>query len=250
MLLALTHKCFESCPHCMVCATPDSEEHATEETVNNYLHLVAQSGSRVCQISGGEFTLHPQWFELCTRVILGTSNPVVLESNGWWHDKPEYVANIKTLTSMRDNVLLQVRTDKQYYSNYEQIIHSKVLPKLGQVYDGDIYLGPYGRARDNYTEFSEKKSHPSCSNVFLLVWQGAVTDFPSLVQMLHSRSFFCKPKVSPSGDVLVGESSHCVSIGNVSDSMDTLFQNLKNTMPCNGCGLKSKLDPYMARFGR
>lgn len=243
MLLQITTQCLEGCSHCMVNAEPEGI-HMNKEVVNQSVRFIQKLQPFNIQVTGGEPTLHPYFFEICQKLCslresaeLGLS--VVLESNGSFIDDPEKTSKIRELIE-KWNVLVQVRTHPKYYPNYKKIINNAELKKITPyVFDDGINLLPFGRAVQNHREELNMSAKPSCSNMFLLSRQ--VSSMVAVIHEMEAHGFFCKPLIAATGGVYVGETTTCQLLGSVWDTPEALYTTLRGRLPCNKCGLKRNI---------
>lgn len=239
MVLELTMKCREGCSHCFVDATPQGSDMSLA-TVKQAGDFIDSLGIRVVQISGGEFTLHPNYVARISWLAGKLHNSfILLESNGWWFEDQETVKNILELLSIPNIFGLQIRTDQRYYPNYQRIwSHRKQIeaihPKIS-VFEGEIELIPLGRAK-NLIKDNPSKS-PMCSNLYLVASQRPSATLGQVVQLLESFGKFSTPCIDTDGSLHAGESRLCKEIGNVWEPQDVIMSRLKGG-PCGKCNLK------------
>lgn len=240
MIISLTNKCLSECSHCMVDATPDGPV-MDDITLKNTIKFINKLSLSIILISGGEITDHPNFYNFIKQIINDCNNSkFVLLSNGLFIKDKKKISMIKQLLENHDNILnLQIRTHERYYPNYNFIMSNKqnllsINNKI-QFYNDGINLLHMGRAKKNFQNEGLDKL-PSCGNLFLLSKQKAVNNFKELLMYNQFRlNKFCKPYISCSGNIYAGESSQCVMIGNITDSFEKLFNNLKLLIPCNKC---------------
>ena len=239
MLLQITNQCLEGCSHCMANAKPDGF-HMAKETVDQSIRMIERLKPFNIQVTGGEPTLHPLFYEICEqlcelRIEAEMGLLVVLESNGSFIYDPVKTEKVKTLIK-KWGVSLQIRTHPKYYPNYKKIFHNEELRKItSHVYDDAIRLLPFGRAINNHRDELDMTAKPPCSNMFLLSRQ--VHSMVAVIHALEANGFFCKPLIGVNGGVHVGESVTCHRLGSVWDTPNSLFETLKGKMPCGKCGL-------------
>lgn len=235
LLLQITTQCLEGCSHCMANATPNGE-HMSENTVNQAIKFIKLIKPFNVQITGGEPTLHPNFYEICVQMHKQQKEgaTIILESNGSFIADAEKTEKVKDL--VKRSILVQVRTHPVYYPNYKEIFNNKELRKITpHVYDDEINLLPFGRAIDNHRGEINMSVNPSCSNMFLTSRQ--VRSFVDVIYTMESHGFFCKPLVAANGNIHVGETTECQRLGTVWDSPEMLFNTLNGKLPCNRCGL-------------
>jgi hypothetical protein len=225
------------------------------ETALQVTEFLKEVKPPLIQLTGGEFTQHPQFYEIC-KILLNSVNSyrgrVFLESNGSFKDDLGKTKAVAALLEEESVLGLQIRTDKHYYPHYKETLSSKTLRELPKtkVYDGGIdLLYPLGRAVRNYPDKINKNSNPSCSNIFLLSHQGVVNNLSGLIDYLQTvRGKFCKPTIDPDGYLHAGESWHCVNFGHVSEGTEQLYHKLMEEKPCNKCGLVKNLPSEVKRI--
>lgn len=253
MLIHFTEQCMEGCSHCMANATP-AGKHMDIGVFNDTMKFLNRLRPANVQVSGGEFTLHPDFHDMvCALVqslappVIGMKRQIILESNG------SFIEDIKKTMAVKDLISrgcsLQVRTHPEFYPNYQKVWfkHRQDLLKITPfVFNDGIRLMPFGRAKKNHAGELAMKSSPPCSNMFLLSRQ--CVDLMSVVAMMETHGFLCKPLVGIDGRLHVGETVSCQSFGHVTDNLATLFENLKHMRHCDGCGLAKNLAPAIRRL--
>ena len=248
LLLQITTQCLEGCSHCMANASPEGE-HMTDEIFQASFNFIRRIKTMNVQVTGGEPTLHPDFFNICKRlceirVEAEMGMAVILDTNGSFIHDPEKTEQVKELVQNWD-CLIQVRTHPKYYPNYKEIIHNEKLKKITPyIFDDAINLIPFGRALENHKDLINWSAKPSCSNMFLLSRQ--VHSLVSIIHNMEANGFYCKPMIATTGRVHVGETVTCRKIGTVWDSNDKIFTNLRQKKPCDKCGLVKNI-PQQAR---
>lgn len=83
-LIELTDRCNLSCPTCYASSGPQAGSHRSLEVIETMLdNLVASEGEPdVVQLSGGEPTLHPQFFEILDAAKQRPIKHIMLNTNG------------------------------------------------------------------------------------------------------------------------------------------------------------------------
>lgn len=83
-LIEITDKCNLSCPTCYASSSPDSGRHRTLEEVKKMLDTIVESEQQpdVIQISGGEPTIHPQFFEILDYAKTLPIRHIMVNTNG------------------------------------------------------------------------------------------------------------------------------------------------------------------------
>lgn len=243
MLLQITTKCLEGCSHCMADASVNGE-HMDNLVFIAAVELIKKLGTSNVQVTGGEPTLHPNFFSMCVLLKERTKSLIILESNGSFVDSKEDYEKVKELR-FKHSILLQIRTHPIYYPNYKKIIEDKRLKVLTpHIYDDAITLLPFGRALKNHASELNRGAFPNCINMFGLSRQ--VASLQEVIRTMEKNGKFCKPMISELGIVHAGECETCVGIGDVFSSVSELFEKLKISVPCDQCGLV-KNTPQRAR---
>ncbi len=249
MILSITNMCNENCSHCMMnsCSTG---KHMKSEVFSKAVDCLKVISPPVLSITGGEPTLHPQFDMIVDHIMLSLPNTIVsILSNGSFHTNEGKCNTIKGILNTFNNIhILQIRTDKRFYSNYEDIIKNKdkikaIHPKI-KVWEGNIDLMPFGRALINHKDEINWRRKPACSNPILVAKQIEHDDIASYIRILQIQAkTFCKPMIDVEGNIRLGETDSCLKVGNVSEifnetlSTEGLMGNIKNSKPCDKCGL-------------
>lgn len=254
MLILITKKCFENCPHCIENASPDGKE-MTMATFIQSLNYAKTIGARTLCLSGGEITTHPLWYEMAEKACdFAKKNEmcVILESNGTFITNSSIVEKLKSIMQNERVLFMQIVSTKRLYKSYEQVWDraeeiKAISPKI-QMFDtipGPIK--PLGRAKDNplfSKEIEDSKSAPSCINPTLVVRQ--TRSMKEMVLAMEILGMICKPMVDIDGNVFMSECALCPSVGNISEGSLVLYQRMKEFLPCNGCRLcKNIATPIM-----
>ncbi len=247
MLIMITNKCFEDCPHCMECSNPNGQ-HMDIETFRRAVMFAKFIGSKLVGISGGEPTTHPEFFNFC-KIVDEEKMLFVIMSNGTWcledswnKDIPKTEAEIKKIHGFRWFVMMQIYSNKAFYKDYEAIRAKKdYFASYGRITfcdDEIIAMKDLGRAKK--CELAQKmceesKYYMSCANSALVARQVKTpVEYGRTIE--DSLYEFCHPMVDFKGDVHLSESWHCQSVGNVAkDPFETIWENIKTYKPCGGC---------------
>lgn len=219
----------------------------------------------------------------------GYSIHVILESNGTWikmnglhpsysvsdadHDINKTIANKMRLLMDRPEIIgLQISSHKDFYPNYniiktakenhlfEKIIGRKVLCEIDWqgVATNLKYLG---RAR-NILDKDKLKGNPSCINMLLLSRQLGIikkqhripnnlNNWQTIIYSLETIGHkLCTPMVNHAGDIFIGESQECQSLGNIRNYMrmnsysmsEELTLKLEQMKCCNRCLVRKNID--------
>lgn len=230
MLIELTRKCFEGCKHCMLNATPNCPT-MTHETFDEVLDLIKELRPKILVITGGEITEIEdlQWYLQRLTIFLAkysNQTKIILESNGSFIFDTHKTRIIKNCLANKNIVGVQISTHKEYYPNYEKImkadkdgLFAKLSPKIQVTSDwqGSLTNLKYlGRAR-NFMKKEDINGYPSCSNIISMAYNARVYgwNFKELLYNMELRGKFCTPMVDPKGNVRIGETQFCQSIGNI-----------------------------------
>ena len=211
------------CSHCMVNASPDGTEMPTT-VFGDTLRFIKAQGVPFLMMSGGEPTEHTEVLDYIDYAAREGIQTLLLSNGEFLHAKS---------TTFRDAVLeavmgVQVTNDPRFYPRHvERFEHPKV------AWETRIRaVSPHGRARDN--GLATPRLGPECFNLRSLV--------RSTGSLLAARAHLitlgkmCTPSVNVDGSISAGESPSCKKIGYVTDSIETIEQNIR-LMRCSRCGL-------------
>jgi 7,8-dihydro-6-hydroxymethylpterin dimethyltransferase len=83
-LLEITDRCNLECPTCYASSSPSNGRHRSLEEIKTQLDLVVRNEGRpdIIQLSGGEPTVHPQFFEIVDMVKASPARHVMVNTNG------------------------------------------------------------------------------------------------------------------------------------------------------------------------
>ena len=239
MIIQITNYCSTMCSHCSS-SCDIYGKHMELDILNSVIDFIKRvDGSQILLISGGEPTEHPE-FDSFIKIVRKSffNSCIILISNGTFIFDINKTKKVKKLVSDKIINILQVRTHEKYYPNYNKIMSHKkdiLFNKNVRFYDDGISLDALGRSKNIIS-----KKQTSCSDI--LKMKGLITrkfDMLSLnyiIDLLKSYNRFCKPFIDINGEIRVGESNQCVSIGNVKDNNVIINKNLYNFLPCNKCG--------------
>lgn len=250
MLVMITNKCFEDCPHCMECSNPNGK-HMDIKTFRRAIVFANFIGSKVITVSGGEPTTHPDFFKFCKALndeykmaFSVVSNGTWCLENSWNDDIPKIERQIRRMCSnFKYFVGMQVYTNKLFYKDYDAIkSKEQYFKSFGEKVKFDEEpirsMQDLGRARTcdvAQKMCDESKYHMSCLNSTLIAKQ--ITnpkDYGKTIEMQAGQ--FCHPMVDFNGDVHLSESWLCQSVGNVNtDTFKDIWDNIKAYKPCGGC---------------
>lgn len=221
-----------------------AEQHMDSDTVDRTIDFIEKVKPLVISITGGEFTTHPDFFNMIVKFAEALPYvAITLLSNGsFYGDFNKTIDVLKLLEQYHNIAYLQIRTDSAYYPNYDKIMGLKkkleaLNPKI-KVYDGSIDLLPFGRAIKNHPESLDSKRKPPCSNPHLIAKQMPEFGLPDFVKYLQAITrTLCKPLIMSNGDIHIGETQTCTKLGTVDDDPQVILDSIKNSVPCDKCGL-------------
>ena len=104
ILIEITQRCNLSCPTCYAGSSPlHSEMMSLEEFTRQVDQLVAggKRGSDMIQLSGGEPTIHPRFFEMIDLLFERGFDQVCINSNGIKLAQPAFTERLANCTSRR-----------------------------------------------------------------------------------------------------------------------------------------------------
>ena len=82
-LVELTDRCNLTCPMCFASSSPAGKDHSLAEIIASLDRLVACEGrAEVCQLSGGEPTLHPEFETVVQEALARPIDYVMINTNG------------------------------------------------------------------------------------------------------------------------------------------------------------------------
>jgi len=82
-IVELTDQCNLSCPMCYASSLPGRDHHSLEAVIASLDRLVAVEGrAEVCQLSGGEPTLHPEFEQIVDAALQRPIDYVMINTNG------------------------------------------------------------------------------------------------------------------------------------------------------------------------
>lgn len=255
MLIQITNSCSMQCPHCLQDSV-SSEAHMKGIILNKALGLASRLGCNILSISGGEFTEHPEFYNLIKAansayvLLHGPFWEGVLESNGLFLGDKEKTEKVLELLETTKFKTLQITSVKGTYPKYDKVKYyfNKALSRARfreLVREGRIYfveqierMDDIGRAQKSskYHQIASEKPYlPTCINMALTSRQ--LQDFRQVVNFLESNGKVCSPFVDYTGIVHMGESIFCHQIGSVDDSIEDLYDKLVHSKLCGNCGV-------------
>ena len=239
----ITNRCNEGCPHCMENSNPEGQM-MDGRTFHKAVMFSKYIGSSVITVSGGEPTLHPDFFKWCKSLNDEYKMPFTVVSNGTWCDDERVSRQVNRMCQdFKNFVGMQVYTNKLFYKDYDKIISMKpFFASFGGkvIVDESPIRSMQDLGRANTCDIAQKmceesKYNMSCLNAALCSKQ---VDYPNLYGRTLERTamHFCHPMVDFDGFVHLSESWLCPHVGNVTrDLFDDIWTNILLYQPCGRC---------------
>jgi len=225
-----------NCSHCLNDCKPDGID-IKQETFNQFIKFLQPSVTTLpvpILISGGEPTLHPDWFNLVKFILEQTKHPVCLLSNGMFLDNDEQVEKLKQLLQFK-TFKIQLTHDPRFYPIH---INYKKAKQLNLSVEKNIRcLLPIGRAKKNNLKGCINK-YSDCFNAMFAKKQKPQLNFWQIINAFCKAGKFCFPLITPEGDIKLGQSFFCKSAGTIYQDEVELSENIL-LHNCNLCGLKN-----------
>ena len=244
MIINITQHCTLRCAHCMQCAGPERTEYMSRETFSKALQFSQDIKSKVINISGGEPTSHPLFFEFLEEALKLKDCIITVLSNGTFLSDAQFVERFSRMVKDQYNFHLQISSFKGLYANYDYVHKPqlKALKMFGRKVSladssADLKMTPLGRAATGkyYEEASKEKRFPSCTNSCLIVCQTEHLEEMGIGRAMESHFKFCLPMVSWDGSIRLGEGEQCKPVANISEPIDEINRKLVSFRPCGGC---------------
>lgn len=244
MLINITQHCTLRCAHCMQCAGPERNEYMSRETFDKALKFSQDINSKIINITGGEPTSHPLFFEFLEEALKLKDCIITVLSNGTFLSDRDFVKKFSDMVKDKHNFFMQVSSFKGIYDNYDQIHKPgmKAIRMFGNKINvcdelSDIKIKPLGRAASGkfYEEAKKENGYPSCTNSCLILSQSKYIEETGIGFIMESHQRFCLPMVSWDGAIRLGESEQCKVIANVSEQIAEINRKLISFRPCGGC---------------
>lgn len=241
MLIMITNKCNEGCPHCMECSNPNGGM-MDAKTFDRAIRFSDFIGCTTVTVSGGEPTLHPQFYDFCKQLNFKYKKNFSICTNGTWYNDQKIAESFKTMREKFEHCIgIQVYSNKNFYKSYEEVSkRAGFFKSLGCVFE-EIQIRAMkdlGRAKD--CEEAQKMIavspyFQSCLNACLAARQ--VRHPKQYGFMLeYTAHQFCHPMVDFNGNVHLSESWLCPSAGNVGEThFANIWNNITTFKPCGGC---------------
>ena len=109
-LVELTDRCNLSCPMCFASSGPTGMDHSLEDIIASLDRLIECEGhAEVCQLSGGEPTLHPHFEQVVREALDRPIDYVMINTNGIRMAKDQEL--IDSLATNRDRIEIYFQWD-------------------------------------------------------------------------------------------------------------------------------------------
>lgn len=254
MLVLLTEKCQAACNHCFESATMKDSD-MSEEVFKNLLQFISNTKPKVVTLSGGEMTLHKNYFQFVKElVVLFPQTMFILETNGLsLLDNEQIRKDTISLLNYPNVPFMQLRSVDGHYPTHRRILDnadslSKIHHKISVITEplaAQVY--PLGRGK-KLTKPEEYKNLSLCFKLFINGKQFQYSTFSQFINQHHQTGTFCTPLIDVRGDIHAGETKYCSVIGNIKDSQETLANNIRNFKPCKGCGVVNSREKLQAKM--
>lgn len=233
MLICITNRCHFECSHCMKNSNKNGQ-HMSIKTFQAALDFGLKFKANNIMLTGGEPSLHPQYIEMVNLARNTMKGVISIASNGWYIKDGKVPEQYK-VQNKNKGILLQISYDEKYYppwsgastaienSNDYVFIHNKTkkLSKCTKLM--------------NRKDIDFNKKSISCPMLRENIKNGYINNFSQYIMLIESMLKICVPVVDVNGNIRIGETDICATIGNVYSSNDELIENARNTT-CNNCG--------------
>lgn len=226
MVIDITNQCFFDCSHCM----KNSQSyglHMTDQIFYDILKFIKKYTPIVILISGGEPTLHPNFKEIVEKfseIVLS----VVITSNGWFLTTDGQIP--LDFQIKKSNVLWQITNDQRYYN--VQINADK--NNAAYAYVDKI------QQLQRCSKLPNIETTAQCMNIRvnhgcfpLLIDNSIFKTFKDIITFSEMRTMFCKPLIDIDGNIFIGETDLCKSIGTIYNTSSELLAGIYK--PCDNC---------------
>ena len=259
MLIQITNSCMYMCPHCLQDSCPSSTTDMSYGVFKNAIEL----GKRMCAstviISGGEPTVHPEWYNWVKEACHEYLN-VILATNGYWLFQPEVARQVASLLTDHANLKVQITSVPHLYLNHDATMEElqkwrASLPKhiadtrtmCSTYLEAVVSLGRAARNPDMLERAKQCTSKTtSCLTSALLAAQ--LKSLKNVTRYLEMAGKFCHPLVAWTGSLHWSESWLCSKFFELpshlllDDAMyDQIQESALNWRPCGKCADYQKL---------
>lgn len=254
MTVRITNKCNQFCLHCMQESGPKESEMMSLKTFENTLEFINSTATNLINISGGESTLHPEILEFLKMALKYNKKVVLLTNGDYLLNNPELRHNIFCLMLKHKNLLIQVTSIKNIYTNFTHekdfvkvlkplLIYKKIKDRVVFINTLENNIVPIGRGLTNIDKLSKtdlrlSSNAPRCFNLYnaLYHFKGDLIKAISHVKT-HSLTSLCIPLIKENGDVMFGEYGNtCNVVYNVNSEDKNPILKLEDILgPCGKC---------------
>ena len=142
-LVELTDRCNLDCPMCYAVSGPGGKDHSLEEIIRSLDRLVECEGrAEVCQLSGGEPTIHPDFQQIVDEALARPIDYVMVNTNGIRLAKDPGM--VEHLAGNRDRIEIYFQWDGVDRSDVKRIRGEDVVDikrrALDRLTDADIHV--------------------------------------------------------------------------------------------------------------
>lgn len=137
-LVELSDSCNLTCPMCFASSEPTKSHHSLDSILHSLDHLVRAEGrAEVCQLSGGEPTLHPDFEKIVDAALARPIDYVMVNTNGIRISKDQELVDFLAERHERVEIYLQFDgLDREYCTRLRGIdlvdIKLRALEKLNE----------------------------------------------------------------------------------------------------------------------
>jgi hypothetical protein len=186
--IRITTRCTQACSHCCFECSPKTNDVMSMEVAHQITQFLKVNKVTVLNVMGGEFFLHPEWFELL-QLFSSVSERIRLVTNGDWagmsvgRDVTNKIATVK-------NVYVAISND-QWHTNAHVDAAARLLTEADAAHliqgddEKDPMFGPVvpvGRSRFDagtfFTSFGCYCSKPDTMYSFLIDEVGTIFKCP------------------------------------------------------------------------
>jgi organic radical activating enzyme len=227
MLLFVTSRCNMVCSHCLSSCI-DKGHDISKNNLIQAIRFTKKVNPKVILVSGGEPILHPDIIHILKSLKFEFPKTAIgLCTNGTFYNNEYLLNSIAAL-----DITVQITHDKRFYPN---AIDLKKLSRF--IIDTEILqVYRYGRAIENEIRLSDRTS-PLCFNMRShLKHMGFVNANKNREQNLK----FCSWGITPIGGIIISESLLCPTVGSITDSIETIENNIRN-FKCTNCIYAKKI---------
>lgn len=237
MLLKITEKCDMGCKHCLSSCT-ENGKHMDIETLKSAVKWADIQDVTCIIVSGGEPFLHPDIEKILEYIDNMNFKKVTVTTNGEWFLQNKSKA--EEILNRFNKIDFQVTNVHYFYTrkvNLNDPLFKRenvyCYPYLQRIY-------PQGRALSlpNIEELSANVKCANCTNFILtllqLMGKNDTVSLSDVISTYERLGKYCSPQIKINGDISIGESDLCGSVGQIYDSDEIIINNILNN-PCEKC---------------